>query len=191
VQGKPKTIKEICDALLAGDCIRASQIAREEYPFTPLEPVSRKYSQLKATSLFVRDGFIDRYLGSHLVFPGTLRLLALLLPAEFPWHPHGKMSVSHIVYWELFPTLDHVVPVARGGADSEENLVTTSMLRNSAKSNWTLDELGWHLLPPGDCREWDGLLHWFLAFIEHDPSHLSDAYTRAWHTAASRVLAKT
>ena len=40
-------------------------------------------------------------------------------------------------------TIDHVIPVARGGADDESNVVTTSMLRNSAKSNWLLDEVGW------------------------------------------------
>ncbi len=114
-----------------------------------------------------------------------------MLPEEFPAHPNWKMSASHIMFWELSPTLNHVVPVARGGADDESNLVTTSMLRNSAKSNWSLDELGWHLLPPGDFTHWDGMLRWFLAFIEHDASHLSDSYTRSWHVAASRVVAKT
>lgn len=51
------------------------------------------------------------------------------------------MSECHIVYWELFPTIDHIVPVARGGRNSEENWVSTSMLRNSAKFNGTLEEL--------------------------------------------------
>ncbi len=188
---KPQTISDVCDALLQGDRTRASEIARQQYPFSPLESVTRKYSQTQAIRLFVRDGFIDRYLGSRLVFPGTLRILSRVLPEDFPAHPNWKMSASHIMFWELFPTLDHIVPVARGGADDESNLVTTSMLRNSAKSNWTLDELGWHLLPPGDFAQWDGLLRWFLAFIQSDASHLSDGYTRAWHAAASRVLAKT
>ncbi|MFF0818704.1 HNH endonuclease [Rhodococcus sp. NPDC003318] len=52
------------------------------------------------------------------------------------------MSQTHFAYWELFPTIDHIVPVTRGGADDESNWVTTSMLRNSAKAHWTLDELG-------------------------------------------------
>jgi len=188
---KPQTISRICDALLAGDRVVASQIAREHYPFAPIEAVTRKYSKTTATRLFIRDGFIDRYLGSHLIFPGTLRILSRVLPDEFPAHPNWKMNATHIMWWELFPTLDHVIPVARGGGDDDSNLVTTSMLRNSAKSNWTLDELGWHLLPPGDFAQWDGLLRWFFAFTEHDASHLADGYTRGWHTAASRALAKT
>ena len=68
------------------------------------------------------------------------------------------MSETHMIYWELFPTVDHVVPIARGGGDDESNWVTTSMLHNSAKSNWKLEELGWQLLPAGDIEQWDGLL---------------------------------
>ena len=90
-----------------------------------------------------------------------------------------------MAYWELFSTVDHIVPVARGGSDDESNWVTTSMLRNGAKSNWTLEELGWDLLPPGDFKQWDGLLHWFIEFIEQDQSHLKDRNIRTWHRAAS------
>ena len=92
-----------------------------------------------------------------------------------------------MAYWELFPTVDHVIPIARGGADDDSNWVTTSMLRNNAKSNWTLEELGWDLVPPGDFKQWDGLLGWFLEFIEQDQSHLLDGYIRTWHRAASRL----
>ena len=95
------------------------------------------------TRVFARDGFVDRYSGDKLVFPGTLlRLLSALMPDEFPAHPNWKMSASHVMYWELCPTIDHLVPVARGGADNESNYVTISMLRNSAKAHWTLEELG-------------------------------------------------
>jgi hypothetical protein len=43
-----------------------------------------------------------------------------------------------MVYWELFPTLDHVVQVARGGQDEDKDWIKTSMVLNSAKSNWTI-----------------------------------------------------
>ncbi len=100
------------------------------------------------------------------------------------------MSESHIVYWELYPTIDHIVPVARGGADDETNWVSTSMIRNSAKSNWTLEELGWQLLPPGDYTQWDGLMGWFLKYIEQDPTHLQNNYLKRWHSAARLTAAK-
>lgn len=133
----------ICRALSQGDHKQAASIASAEYPFVAPAKVKRRYTETEMMRVFVRDGFIDRYSGQRLVFPGTLRLLSQLMPEQFPAHKNWKMSESHVVFWELFPTIDHVVPVARGGADEERNWVTTSMLRNSAKAQWTLDELGW------------------------------------------------
>lgn len=49
------------------------------------------------------------------------------------------------MYRELFPSIDHLVPAACGGADDESSWISTSMLRNSAKAHWPLDELGWTL----------------------------------------------
>ena len=77
--------------------------------------------------------------------PDREALLSDLYPSLFPFQKNWKMSETHPAYWELMPTLDHVVPVARGGTDSEENWITTSMLRNSAKTNWTVEEFGWYL----------------------------------------------
>jgi hypothetical protein len=121
------------------------------------------------------------------VFPGALRVLSHLLPQEFPCHPNWKMSGTHPAFWELFPTIDHVVPVARGGADSEDNWVTASMSRNAAKALWTLEELGWHLLPPGD-SSWDGLTGWCLDFVDAHPAVLDgEHYLRRWQAAAVAV----
>ena len=64
----------------------------------------------------------------------------------------------------------HVTP---GSADDETNWVTTSMAHNSAKMNWTLEELGWSLRPPGDLRKWDGLMRWFLDYVSRSPMSLS------------------
>lgn len=33
-----------------------------------------------------------------------------------------------------FKTLDHIIPITRGGADDTNNFISTSMLRNSAKA---------------------------------------------------------
>jgi hypothetical protein len=167
---KAQTIKAVCDSLLAGDAQAAGATARSGYPFAPPQSTGRAYTEAECTRIFIRDGFIDRYSGTQLVFPGTLRLLSRLLPSEFPFHPNWKMTETHMVYWELFPTVDHIVPIARGGADEETNWVTTSMLRNSAKSNWTLEELGWQLVPAGDLQ-WDGLLAWFVEFLKRNQSH--------------------
>ncbi len=186
-EDRSHTVSAICDALMENDRAMASGIARRDYPFTPIHAAKRRYTELQSLKVFVRDGFIDRYSGSRLVFPATLRLLSKLLPEDFPAHPNWKMSESHIAYWELFPTVDHVTPIARGGADTEKNWVTASMLRNSAKSNWTMEELGWRLFPRGDVRLWDGLMFWFLRYVESYPSLLQDSYLRRWHRVALSV----
>ena len=147
----------------------------------------RKATLTEATRVFLRDGFVDRYAGTRLVFPPVLRLISQTLPEEFPFHPNWKMSECHVAYWELSATVDHVVPVARGGRDDETNWVCTSMLRNGVKSNWTLDELGWDLLPSGDLEEWDGMLGWFLNFANSHKDILHHPYLRRWHVAALRV----
>lgn len=125
---KSQTIQKVCDLLLASDRSGASQIAHTEYPFVIQTLAGRKYTELESTGIFIRDGFIDRYSGDRLVFPGVLRLISRLLPQEFPFHPNWKMSECHIAYWELSPTIDHVVPVARGGADDETNWITTLLI---------------------------------------------------------------
>jgi len=181
---KAQIITNICAAVIEEDLTRASLIAKRDYPFAPLLSAGRNYTEMQATQVFIRDGFIDRYSGERLVFPGVLRLLSRLLPTEFPFHPNWKMSETHLAYWELFPTVDHLVPVSRGGVDAEENWVTTSMLRNSAKANWTVDELGWRLVPVGDVRVWDGLTHWFLSYVNNHPQVLGEPYLKRWHQAA-------
>jgi hypothetical protein len=82
-EDRSRTIASICDALLEGDHETASRIARRDYPFVPIDAAKRRFTEIQSTKLFVRDGFVDRYSGSRLVFPGTLRLLSKLLPREF------------------------------------------------------------------------------------------------------------
>ena len=150
------------------------------------------FSAFEATSLFLRDGFIDRYTGTQLVFPGALRLLSLLLPVEFPWDRNWEPSVSHIISWDFFPTVDHVVPITRLEVpDSTDNWITTSMMLNNVKASRTLYELGWTILPPGDLATWDGLMRWFLEFISRSPEHLAHSYIKRWHSAAKRACLRS
>ena len=186
---KSAALAAVCHALSAGSPQDAASILRRDYPFAP-EPITRRqYGAVESTRVFVRDGFLDRYTGERLVFPPVLRVLSAALPAEFPYHPNWRTDVTHPAYWEVGATVDHVVPVTRGGADDESNWVTTSMARNSAKMNWSLEELGWALMPPGDFRQWDGLLGWFLQYAAAHPEALANASVRQWHRAAKLVAA--
>ena len=98
------------------------------------------------------------------------------------------MSECHFGYWQLLPTIDHIIPVSRGGTDDESNWVCTSQMRNSAKSNWLLRELGWQLHSSGDLSDWDGLTGWFMAYAAKNVAILDDGYIRSWHKAASKAM---
>jgi hypothetical protein len=182
------TLSEVCALLTSGNVDDAKNVLKTRYPFVAPELSRRAYTPHESMGVFVRDGFVDRYSGARLVFPGTLRLLHRIAPQEFPFQKNWKMSETHIAFWDLFPTVDHEYPIARGGKDGPENWITTSQLRNSAKANWTLEELGWQKHPPGNVSDWDGLTRWFLDYVKLHPEQLADPYLETWHRAAEHCL---
>ena len=183
-----EVVSEVCSLLATGQEGSARALATSAYPFEASGRNRRQYTERDAMRIFVRDGFIDRYSGKRLVFPGTLRLLAMLEPEVFPFHKNWKMDSTHQMFWELFPTIDHVVPVARGGTDDPGNLVTTSMVRNQAKSNSRLEELGWSLHESGSVEEWDGLSGWFSEYVAQKLDVLRSPYLKRWHAVAKATL---
>lgn len=185
---KPDTIAAVCRALSDKALDSAAAILKQHYPFVPVEVTKRRYGPMASTRIFVRDGFIDRYSGDRLIFPPVFRVVSLELPSAFPYHPNWKTDVTHPAYGELAATVDHLVPVTRGGTDKESNWITTSMARNSAKTNWTLEELGWKLFPRGDMSSWDGLIHWFLEYTRAHPQALANPFVNQWHKAARSAL---
>lgn len=178
---KALIIMEACTALLNNSKESAIEVINYKYKFVNKEIRSRSYTKKQKMKVFLRDGFIDRYTGDKLLIPGILKVLSVYYPKEFPYQAHWKMEQTHIAYWELVPTIDHIIPIAVGGEDKEENWVTTSMLHNSIKSNWTLDQIGWKVVNPGNLKEWDGLTNLFIALVENDNELLKDTYIKRWY----------
>lgn len=183
---KALIIKEISDALMDGLKDQASIIINNKYPFKEQKVFHRNYTIHEKMNIFIRDGFIDRYSGERLIIPGMLKVISNYFPYDFPYHPHWKMTDGHMAYWELIPTVDHLIPIAAGGIDEESNWVTTSMLNNSVKSNWTLEQLRWTLYSSGDIKEWDGLSHDFISIVEKDNKLLEDNYISNWYKIAKK-----
>ena len=184
---KALIIKNLCELLLEDkkqDCI---DFATTNYPFANNSITKRTYSRYQMCRVFLRDGFIDRYSGGKLLFPGIIMLLTIEFPEIFKYQKNWKMSDTHMVYWELFPTIDHLVPVARGGQDDESNWITTSMVHNSAKSNWTIDELGWKLYDKGYVENWDGLTNCFLELTNKNSLYEKHNYISDWKKALLRA----
>lgn len=187
---KSEIIREVMYALIGSDERKAKEIIRKEYPHEVKEIVKRSYTLSQRMQQFIKDGFIDRYSGKRLVNPGILKVISTYLPEEFPFHPHWKMTDTHIAYWELSPTIDHVYPIAKGGQDDPDNWVTTSMKNNSIKSNYTVEEIGWTLYPKGNVEEWDGLTQVFIILVDNNRELLNDRYIKSWYSVSVKEMGK-
>lgn len=178
---RAKIIEEVVKELLFGNKSDAIKIINLKYCFNNIKAEKRSYSDKDKCKLFYRDGFIDRYTGDRLVNPGILKVLSIYFPEEFPYQAHWKMEATHFAYWELVPTVDHIYPISLGGEDDISNMVTTSMLHNSIKSNWTLDQMNWRLHPEGHGEDWDGLSTLFIDLVDKDQNLLNDNYIKKWY----------
>lgn len=196
MENKTNLLKELCQLLILDKRDEAISFANKYLPFTVSKnigikeyeklitispdftvfedtkqnneksPGVRGYSQHTILEVFRRDGFIDRYAGIKLVHPGLLILLQFELPEIFRYHGGWKLGECHIVFWELYPTVDHIVPITKGGSDEMYNLLTISMIGNTKKGNTPLSVLKWKIHPAGNLNEWDGLTKEFLALME-------------------------
>ena len=189
-QEKSFVVASIAAKLLENDKEAAKTIICQKYPHVSFEVEKRTYTMIQKMKQFVEDGFIDRYSGKRLLNPGLLKVISRYFPEDFPYQSHWKMTETHIAYWELTPTLDHIDPIAKGGQDDPRNWVTTSMKNNSIKSNYTLDEIGWTLYPKGNVEEWDGLTKKFFDLVEMDKELLGDAYIKNWYVASKNVFSQ-
>lgn len=189
-ENKSEIIEEIARLLHRGNKERAREMIQNCYPHSCFEVDKRTYTLSQKMEQFLRDGFIDRYTGQRLLNPGVLKIFSTYFPEEFPYDPHWKMTKTHIAYWEMVPTLDHIIPIARGGEDTPDNWATTSMKNNSIKNNYTLEDIQWQLYPKGDLKEWDGLTKIFVELVDNDPALLQDVYIKNWYMVSKKALAK-
>jgi hypothetical protein len=186
MKDKSDIILDIVESLLSGTNEEAKSIILNEYPHKTENTEKRLYTTKQKMSQFLKDGFVDRYTGKRLINPGVLKVISNYFPEDFPFHSHWKMSQTHIAYWELIPTIDHIYPIARGGADNEDNWATTSMKNNLIKNHYTMDELDWKLFPRGSIEEWDGLTGLFIDLVERDDSLLKDNYIKNWYVVSKK-----
>lgn len=187
---KINAISSAADKLLSDDINTAKKIIEKEYPFSPIKKEGRNYTISEMMEQFFHDGFIDRYSGEKLINPGMLRVMSFKMPDVFPFHEHWKTDSCHMAYWDLQPTVDHIYPVSLGGKDSPENWASTSMINNSAKANFTLEQLGWTLKEKGDIRDWDGLSVIFVRMVETDEELLKINKIKQWYNVTTKLLEK-
>lgn len=180
MRDKTDLINLICTKIISGDSIDAKNQLLSEWSFKPLsdEPKRDTIPQSQQIEVFFRDNFTCRYCGKHTVFIGTLRAISILLPDCFPYHSHWKWNNIHPAFWELTSSCDHLLPVARGGTNNRDNLITACYMCNSIKANWILEELRWKLNEPSNVK-WDGLIGLFLQIMEQND--IQDKSLKNWY----------
>ena len=167
----------------------AKKIINDECPFDPIEKEKREdFTPEFKTELLWRDGFIDRYSTTRekLIHPMVLRIFSDRMQDEFPYDSHWNMKTTHIAYYQLYPSFDHIIPNARGGTNKKNNLVCTSYLRNQAKGGYTPEELGWEVQPVGNHNEWDGMTKWFMEYVEENKMEKIHDIEK-WYNAARNL----
>jgi hypothetical protein len=108
-----------------------------------------------------------------------MALLGFIYEDVFPWHPNWRGGVTHPAVIARSAVVDHVEPVATGGAPlALENLVTACNPCNSIKADFSLELLGWELQRQSN-SDWDGLLR-FYPGLWHEAGSPNPEYHLAW-----------
>lgn len=181
-------LKQAAEYILAGKTDEAKVVINKDLPFVPVKKESRSYSTAKQIEQFFRDGFIDRYFGTKLINPGMLRIFDKKLPGKFTLELNGETFDSQIIYRDFKPSMDHILPISRGGTNDPSNWATTSVKGNSAKSIFTLEQLNWKLHTEGDINDWDGLSGLFVEMVEKEPALKHINGVSSWYNATKRLM---
>ena len=132
--------------------------ARRRFAPVRTVPVRRvAVSGRVAEAAFRRDHFTCRYCGRRTIHLDVLKLLSRALPRALPYDPGWKPVEDLIVFWTHSVSIEHHVPLARGGSNDSSNIVTSCYQCNDVKKYYLAEELGWSLRPAKH-SEWDGLV---------------------------------
>jgi len=71
-----------------------------------------------------RDNWHCRYCGKPVFFAKTLKLLSEMNPNHEYFHPNGKTGAILPLFQWSWASVDHILPVSKGGKNELENYVT-------------------------------------------------------------------
>lgn len=182
-------MENIIKAFLDNNIKEANRISKERYPFKLIKKEKRTISKKDMLAVFLKDWFIDRYSWEKLYNPWFLRMLSSLLPESFPFQQHWKAEECHDIFWSKMPSIDHLNSIYSGWENNFSNWITTSMRRNLAKNNSTLEEIWWNLRNPWNLSEWDWHSKNFIEIYERFEDELKqNNYIRSWYSITKKAL---
>ncbi|MBR7801158.1 HNH endonuclease [Undibacterium fentianense] len=100
----------------------------------------RMPSGQQKASLLRRDGFYCRFCEIPVIRKEVRHYLHTIYPNTLPW---GRKNISqHAAFQVMWAQYDHIIPHARGGTNSLENMVITCAACNFGRMDFTLEEVG-------------------------------------------------
>jgi 5-methylcytosine-specific restriction endonuclease McrA len=145
----------------------AGQRALKEIAYPPqLVVKAPRPGERQRARIWIRDRFHCRYCRCKVIPNSLLELLSTIYPRSFPYHTNWKAGLVHPAFISRAATVDHIVPIAVGGAAlDDDNLVTVCNVCNAIKSDFSLEQLHWELRSvPRD--DWDGLRRYYSRLWE-------------------------
>ncbi len=107
-------------------------------------------------AVYARDRYTCRYCGTRTILIPVMYAISALYGSIFKAHRYWRRDETDIAYWTFATSIEHIVPVKRGGTNDPENLLTACWRCNEEKGTHTLLQLGWQVQPISE-RAWDGL----------------------------------
>ena len=111
-------------------------------PFIPKEQriKIRMPDKVAVAALIARDGYHCRFCGIPVVRAEIRTLIRRAYSEALPW---GNTNMTqHAGFQALWMQYDHLLPHARGGDSSLDNMLVTCAPCNNGRSNLTLEEVG-------------------------------------------------
>jgi hypothetical protein len=170
-----------------GDQAAALLEIKSGAPFAARTRTKRGLNDTQKFHVWKSDGFCCRYTGERLFLPIYLRALSELWPTDFPYQVHWKSDETHDAHWSHGASIEHVDPIAFGGAETVDNWITTSGARNQVRSRHSLDQLGWTISERPAPGQWDGGSQLFLDLLKRYPTVRSTNACRKWATIVQRA----
>ncbi len=129
------------------------------------EPISKEFQY----QVFCRDKWHCRYCNDAVFFSPILKVLESISPGHGYYHPNGKSDEMLTLFANKFASIDHIIPVTRGGENSIENYVTSCWKCNLMYGNKT-HKKGKPLPNPinSSGTKWDGLSSLYPKLLDQD-----------------------
>ncbi|WP_142847924.1 HNH endonuclease [Telmatospirillum sp. J64-1] len=130
-------------------------------PYLPPEArvKSRMPNAAEEQRLIEHWGYRCAFCGIPLVHTRVRKRAVKAYPDAVSW---GNQNIlQHAAFMALWMQFDHILPHARGGDNSFENIVVTCAACNFGRMNYTLEEMGLEdpRRRPVERTDWNGLEH--------------------------------